>query len=65
MKFIGYLVLGILCFLGVEFFSVNYATFVGAGFDDTGILTTSNSLLTTTVVISTTIIWHKLDALKK
>lgn len=65
MKIVGYLLLGILCFFGVEFISVNYSAVVGAGIGDNGIVGTSLSILTTTVVICTTIIWNKLDSLKK
>ncbi len=65
MKFLAYFLLGIFCFFSADFIATNYASEVGAGFNEMGMVTSSISLLIAVVVVCTAIMWHKIDSLKK
>jgi hypothetical protein len=65
MKILGFLLLGVFSFFFVELFSVYYATSVGAGYSEIGIIKTAIALLASIVIICTAIIWDKLDSMNK
>lgn len=62
MIVIGYIAIGIIVFLSVEFLSINIATAIGAGPNQIGIVSTAISIQCAIIVLCTLAI---VDAIKK